>query len=176
APRDVYFEELKGQKRKDELKHLFVGSGSFMNAPENSVNTLIVDEAPRLTEKTGLLKMGDNQIREILKTSISSIFFIDEDQRVSVQDYGESWVIETMAREMGMSVQKLALESQFRCNGSDGYLAWVDHALQIRETANYTLTSFDQDFEFKIFDDPKELQQLIFEKNKISTTATMVAG
>ncbi len=31
------------------------------------------------------------------------------------------------------------LSSQFRCNGSDGYLAWLDHTLQIRDTANATL-------------------------------------
>jgi uncharacterized protein len=31
------------------------------------------------------------------------------------------------------------LESQFRCNGSGGYLAWLDDVLQIRETANSDL-------------------------------------
>ena len=39
-----------------ELKSLFVGSGTFINAPENVINTLIIDEAHRLTEKTGFLK------------------------------------------------------------------------------------------------------------------------
>lgn len=28
------------------------------------------------------------------------------------------------------------LESQFLSNGSDGYLAWLDWFLQVRETAN----------------------------------------
>ena len=53
APRDVYFDKLRGQKRMSELKSLFVGSGSFMNAPKNTIDTLIIDEAHRLTEKTG---------------------------------------------------------------------------------------------------------------------------
>lgn len=176
APRDVYFEKLRGQKRMTELKSLFVGSGTFINAPENVINTLIIDEAHRLTEKTGFLKRGDNQIKEILKSSLSSVFFIDEDQRVSVDDYGEIYVIEELAKELGITVHKQKLESQFRCNGSDGYLAWVDHILQIKETANYDLSSLDYEFDFKVFDDPKKLQEAIYEKNEINNKARLVAG
>ena len=42
--------------------------------------------------------------------------------------------------------------SQFRCNGSDGYLAWLDYVLQIRDTANLTLDNIDYDF--VVEDDP----------------------
>ena len=34
---------------------------------------------------------------------------------------------------------EIDFESQFRCNSSDGYLAWIDRLLQVRETANSTL-------------------------------------
>jgi uncharacterized protein len=63
----------------------------------------------------------------------------------------------------------------FRCNGSDGYLAWIDHILQIRETAN---TTFDKDFDydFRIVDSPNELRDLIIEKNKINNRARLLAG
>ncbi|WKV11267.1 DUF2075 domain-containing protein [Marivirga harenae] len=176
APRDVYFDKLSGDKTKAELKSLFVGSGTFINAPKNIINTLIVDEAHRLTEKTGFLKRGENQIKEILNSSLSSVFFIDEDQKVSVDDYGESYVIEQFCKELGINVHKLKLESQFRCNGSDGYLAWVDNVLQIRETANFDLKSLDYEFDFKVFDDPVELRDAIFEKNKINNRARMVSG
>ena len=56
----------------------------------------------------------------------------------------------------------MKLESQFRCNGSDGYLAWVDQLLEIRETANRT-PGFDYDF--RVFDDPNELRKAIRERN-----------
>lgn len=174
APRDVYFEKLKGQKRMNELKSLFVGSGSFINAPKNVVNTLIVDEAHRLTERTGFLRMGDNQIKEILNSSLSSVFFIDEDQRVSVEDYGEINIIEDLANELGITVHKRKLESQFRCNGSDGYLAWLDNVLQIKPTANYDVSSLG--FDFKVFDDPKTLQEIIYKKNEVNNKARLVAG
>lgn len=174
APRDVYFQKLVGDKKKVELKQLFVGSGSFMNTPPNAFNTLIVDEAHRLTEKTGFLKMGKNQVEEILDASLFSVFFIDENQRVHIEDYGEIGIIEQFAQEKGIKVHRLELESQFRCNGSDGYLAWIDNVLQIRETANENLE--DTEYEFKVVDTPKELQDIIYEKNKINNKARIVAG
>ncbi|AJH14532.1 DNA/RNA helicase domain-containing protein [Myroides profundi] len=175
APRDVYFHKLVGDKKKVELKQLFVGSGSFMNTPPNVFNALIVDEAHRLTEKTGFLRQGKNQIQEILESSLFSIFFIDENQRVHIDDYGDIAIIEQFAKERGINIHRLSLESQFRCNGSDGYLAWVDHALQIRETANTTLK--DIVYDFKVLDDPLELQELIYKRNiETNNRARLVAG
>lgn len=174
APRDVYFEKLSRDKKKIELKQLFVGSGSFMQTPANSFNTLIIDEAHRLTEKTGFYRMGNNQVEEILDAAHCSIFFIDENQRVSLEDYGEIAVIEEFANKKGINVHRLALESQFRCNGSDGYLAWLDNTLQIRETANTTLDGLDYDF--RVMDSPDQLRDLIYEKNKINNKARIVAG
>jgi len=174
APRDVYFEKLSRDKKKIELKQLFVGSGSFMQTPANSFNTLIVDEAHRLTEKTGFYRMGNNQVEEILDAAHCSIFFIDENQRVSLEDYGEIAVIEEFANKKGITVHRLSLESQFRCNGSDGYLAWLDNTLQIRETANTTLDGLDYDF--RVMDSPDQLRDLIYERNKINNKARIVAG
>jgi len=176
APREVYFDKLSPDRRKPELKNLFVSSGSFMSAPKNSVAALIVDEAHRLTERTGFLKMGDNQVKEIISTATFSAFFIDEDQRVHISDYAESRIIEEWAHRLGAKVQKLSLASQFRCAGSDGYLAWLDNLLQIRETANESLPSSGIKYELKVFDSPAELRDVIYEKNKINNKARLVAG
>ena len=66
------------------------------------------------------------------------------------------------------------MQSQFRCNGSDGYLAWLDDVLGIRETANYNLDGID--FDFKVFDKPEEVRDLIFEKNKMNNRSRILAG
>ena len=176
APRDVYFEKLKGARRMTELKNLFVGSGTFINAPKNAIDSLIVDEAHRLTEKTGFLMRGVNQIREILNSSTFSVFFIDENQRVAVKDYGTISQIEMQASRLGISIHKMNLQSQFRCNGSDGYLAWIDNTLQINQTANSNLASSEQEYDFKIFNDPNELKEEIFKKNVKNNKARLVAG
>lgn len=175
APREVYFDKLQGERKMSELKNFFVGSGTFIKVAQNTIQTLIVDEAHRLTERTGFLKMGDNQIKEIINASVFSIFFIDEDQRVHIDDYGETKLIEKFAIGAGATVHKMSLSSQFRCNGSDGYLAWLDDVLQIRDTANTTFSS-DFEYEFKVIGSPTELRDIIFEKNKINNKARLVAG
>lgn len=176
APRDVFLEKLRGTKKMVELRSLFLGSGSFTRVPENAINTLIVDEAHRLMKKNRYDDQSYDQIQELLKASVSSVFFIDEDQRVSTADYGEIYLIEKFAQELGINVHKLKLESQFRCNGSDGYLAWLDHILQIKKTANYDLNSLDYEFDFKVFDNAKALQDEIYSKNKLNNKARLVAG
>lgn len=175
APRAVFEAKLTGSMKKSEISNMFTGSGSFVNAKRNTFDTLIVDEAHRLNAKSGMFKnLGENQILEIIDASKFSIFFIDEDQRIAWDDIGEKSKIVEIAERLGAKVQTLKLESQFRCNGSDGYLAWLDNTLQIKETANKTLDGIDYDF--KVVDSPVELQKLIFEKNKVNNRSRMVAG
>ncbi|MDN4165067.1 DUF2075 domain-containing protein [Cytophagales bacterium LB-30] len=176
APREVYFDKLRGEKKITELKNLFVGSGTFINAAKSSISALIVDEAHRLTKETGFLKMGDDQIKEIIQAAMFSIFFIDEDQRVHMDDYGEIYTIQEIAKKENANIHHMELTSQFRCNGSDGYLAWLDNTLQIRETANTEFISKEFEFDFKILKTPSELRDLIFEKNKLNNKARLVAG
>ncbi len=176
APREVYFNKLGGFRKMAELKNLFVSSGAFMKTPRNTIPALIVDEAHRLTEKTGFLKMGNNQIREIIDSSLFSVFFIDEDQRVHINDYGECRLIEKFAKMAGARVTKMDLPSQFRCGGSDGYLSWLDQMLQIRQTANETFRSKDFNYDFRVINSPVELRDLIMAQNKENNRARLVAG
>lgn len=175
APRTVYESKLKGSFKKSEISNFFSGSGSFTNSEHNIYDALIVDEAHRLNAKSGMfMNLGENQIKEIIESSKFSVFFIDEDQKVAIHDIGEVDEIKKWALVHGAGITELELTSQFRCNGSDGYLAWLDNALQIRETANYQLN--DSEYEFKVFDNPSELRDLIFEKNLINNKSRLVAG
>ena len=174
APRLVFESMLTKTFRRTEFSNLFSGTGSFVDADANDFDILIVDEAHRLTEKSNFFGKGDNQIKEIINASKFSIFFIDEDQKVTLNDIGEKGEIRKFAEQQGAKVTEMSLESQFRCNGSDGYLSWLDNTLQIRETANIILD--DSDYEFCIFDDPQKLHDFIIEKNKEKNKARMVAG
>lgn len=174
APRAVYESMLTGTLRKTEFTNFFSGSGSYILTDENIFDVLIVDEAHRLNERSGMFKnQGENQIKEIIEAAKFSIFFIDEDQKVTWHDIGEKEEIEKWAIKSGATAHSLELASQFRCNGSDGYLAWLDDVLQIRETANATL---DVGYDFQIVDSPTKLRDIIFEKNKEKNKARIVAG
>jgi DUF2075 family protein len=153
---------------------LFSGSGSYVDTPKDTFDFLVIDEAHRLNEKSGLYgNLGENQIKELINAAKCSIFFVDEDQRVTLNDIGNTALIESFAKERGASVERYALSSQFRCSGSDGYMAWLDHSLGIRETANTQLST--REYEFKVFDCPHALHQAITEKNS-TNRARVVAG
>ena len=176
APRAVYENKLTGSLKKSVISNLFSGSGAFIgNGKQNAFDTLIVDEAHRLNEKSGLYaNLGENQVKELINASKCTVFFIDEDQRVTLNDIGTLDEVRKWADDLDAEVVEMKLSSQFRCNGSDGYLAWLDHMLQIRETANTTLE--DVDYDFKVFDNPNELRKAIEDKNKVNNKSRMVAG
>lgn len=175
APREVYQVKLTGKFTKTRIANLFSSSGSFYNIEPNTFDSLIVDEAHRLNARSGLFNhLGDNQVKELINAAKLSVFFIDEDQRVTLNDIGKKTEIIKWADLIGAKVQNLELASQFRCNGSDGYLAWLDNILQIRETANESLE--DVNYDFQVLDSPELIHQEIISKNKINNKARMLAG
>lgn len=175
APRRVYESKLTGRFSKSHITNLFKNSGAYVHTVPDSIDCLIVDEAHRLNEKSGLYQnQGENQIKEIIWTANFSIFFLDQDQRVTLKDIGEREEIRRWAAHAGANVTELKLESQFRCNGSEGYLSWVNNTLGIEETANTTLE--DVDYDFRVFESPNELWKRIAELNQERNKARVVAG
>ena len=174
APRKVYEAKLAGTMTKTKFSNMFSGSGSFVDSERDTFDFLIVDEAHRLNEKGGLYSnIGENQVKELINASKCTVFFIDEDQRVTLKDIGSLAMIEGFAKDRGASIERYTLASQFRCSGSDGYLAWLDQTLGIRETANTQLSNIEYDF--RVFDSPDALHQAIIEKNS-ANRARVVAG
>ena len=175
APRSVYKSKLTGSMKRSLFDSLFVGSGTFTTTAANTFDALIVDEAHRLNAKSGMFKhLGENQIKEIIDSARCSIFFLDEDQQVSVDDIGSEEEIQKWATHHSATVHTLDLVSQFRCNGSDGYMAWLDNVLEIRANANPTLDGIDYDF--RVMGTADELQELILMKNQERNRARLVAG
>lgn len=174
APRNVYAKKLTGHK-KSSINNMFKGSGSYVDAEKNIVDVLICDEAHRLNDKSGMFhNLGENQIKEIIDASLCSVFFIDESQRVTLSDIGTVAEIQKWADKEESEIIEMELLSQFRCNGSDGYLAWLDEVLEIRETANIDMK--DIDYDIRIVDSPNKVRDLIIECNKTSNRARMLAG
>lgn len=178
APRYTFSESLIKGKGYSlfYLKGLFKGSGSFINTAGNTYDCILVDEAHRLNLKSGLYSnQGENQIKEIINASKISVFFIDEDQIVTLKDIGRIEEIKRVAEELGSIVHEpvIKLTSQFRCNGSDGYLSFLDDVLEIRKTANRSFETTDYDFE--IFDSPSQMREALRAKNT-NNRARMIAG
>ena len=160
APREVYRKKLtEGKYRKAYIDNLFKGSGSFTEAISDDFDCLIVDEAHRLNEKSGMFQnLGENQVKEIINAT---------------KDIGSTNEIKKWCRFFDAQVYEDTLISQFRCNGSDSYLSWIDNVLEINPEAT---DEFDCDYDIRICDTPEEVRQLILEKNKINNKSRMVAG
>ncbi|MFC4277127.1 DUF2075 domain-containing protein [Achromobacter aloeverae] len=174
APREVYQARLTGTITKTRFSNLFSGSGRFIDVAANTYDFLIVDEAHRLNEKSGLYaNLGENQVKELIGASACTAFFIDEDQRVALSDIGTKQRIRAYAQDKGARVEEYELASQFRCGGSDGYLAWLDDVLGIRDTANPQLDTAEYDF--RVFDTPQALHDAICARNN-GNRARVVAG
>ncbi len=176
APRNVYKKKLKGTKLKSSTDNMFKGTGIYTETENNMIDTILVDEAHRLNAKSGMFQnLGENQIKEIIHAAKCSVFFIDESQRVTLSDIGSIQEIEGWAMKAGAEIHRMELLSQFRCNGSDGYLAWLDNTLGIRETANFTME--DIDYDFRVIDSPTLMREMIIERNQSSNNrARILAG
>lgn len=161
---------------------MFKGSGSYVNCPQNAFDCLIADEAHRLNEKSGMYRnKGENQIKEIIAAAKVSVFFIDEDQIVTTSDIGSVDEIKKWARKCGSQLFRLEggedtlkLTSQFRCNGSEGYISFLNDVLEISSTANHD--GFDGDYEIRVYEDVCQMREDLRQKNLINNKARMVAG
>lgn len=178
APREVYLKKMQGAlpaRTRGIVSNLFKGSGSYTMTPTSALDTLLADEAHRLNDKSGMFhNNGVNQVKEIIHAAKCSVFFIDESQKVTLRDIGTIDEIVKWAKEEHSEVSEMELTSQFRCNGSDGYLAWLDDTLAIRETAHHDLSGIDYDF--RVFDTPDEVFSLVKGKNKETNRSRMLAG
>jgi DUF2075 family protein len=175
APRHVYSKLLqRGNRSKAYIKNLFIGPGGFHQHTGTPLDALVIDEAHRLNAKSGLYgNLGENQIKELIAASRFSIFFIDETQRVTIKDIGSASDIRAFAQAAGAHIHEADLFSQFRMNGSDNYLDWLDDTLGIRPAPDPIV---DLDYDFRIFDDPHALSAAIAEKNAAAGKARIVAG
>lgn len=102
---------------------------------------------------------GQNQVMECINSSLLLIFLIDENQRITTKDIGSIAEIKHWANELGSRVimnEENTLVLQFRCNGSDLYIQFLNNLLQIGESVDIDLEELN--FDIEVFDDPNEMR------------------
>ncbi len=180
APRQAFLSILSGNKAENivEISQLFRSPFGLSQVPANAYDCLIVDEAHRLVKKMYGDWNGENQVKECINASLLTIFMLDEDQAVTTKDIGSVQEISKWCKALGSTIimrEETKLVSQFRCNGSDAYIQFIDHLLQRgEETLPVSLSELNYDF--RIFDDPVKMRDALREKNEIDNKARMVAG
>ncbi len=177
AQRKIYQYIIKKNNMDKNIKENIKSSSSYVKAIENENDILIIDEAHRLKEKSGMFNnIGENQTKEIINASKFSIFFIDDAQRVAMEDKGGREDIIEKAKEQNAVIEEYELTSQFRCLGSASYVSWVEDVLQMKNTANHDGFDDDLHYDIRVVDNPNEMRKIIRIKNRKNNASRIVAG
>ena len=180
APRQAFLSILSQNKAENiaEISQLFRSPFGLSQVPANSYDCLIVDEAHRLVKKMYGDWHGENQVKECIQASLLTVFMLDEDQAVTTKDIGSVQEITRWCMELGSTIimrEETKLTSQFRCNGSDAYIQFIDNLLQ-RNQERISVPLSELNYDFRIFDDASTMRAALREKNAIDNKARMVAG
>ncbi len=155
---------------------------SYINAPKNAVDVLLADESHRLrTTSNSRFTRKENrsnipQVEELINVSKVPVFFIDDKQNVRAGEIGSSSYIKENATRLGCEIFEYNLDIQFRCQGSDKFVKWVESTLGVRKTTQ-VLWNPKNEFVFKIASSPQELYSWIKKHNEEEpNSARLVAG
>ena len=167
---------------KPATRMLFQNVTSYIpaSADENSVDVLLIDEAHRIQKSPNHQYMQPHQrtnlpqVDTIIRSAKVTVFFIDDRQAIRGVEIGSAEMIREAAERWNASVDECELKSQFRCNGSDNYLDWIEQVLYNKEVTSSFST---EDFDLQLFDDPQEMYNRLVEQNeKPGQTARIMAG
>lgn len=176
APRKCYANLLaKGNAKKMvNLQKAIQSPWCLPNTIYNGLDVGIFDEAHRMQKKP-YRYLGNDMLEDAIKASKVSIFFVDDDQRITINDkYDVNSIIMYAKKENAVIHKPYELTSQFRCDGSDGYILFLNNLLEIKQTAN---TNFEfNNLKVKVFDDPNKMRDELRELNKINNKTRMIAG
>lgn len=176
APRKCYANLLaKGNAKKlINLQKAIQSPWCLPSTVYNGLDVGIYDEAHRMQRKPYQYH-GEDMLLDAIKAAKVSVFFVDEDQRITVNDrYDVNTIVEYAKKEGAVVHKPYELSSQFRCDGSDGYISFLNHMLELKPTAN---TAFEfNNLSVRIFDDPNELREELRKKNAINNKSRMIAG
>ena len=180
APREAFLRLLtkSDAKKLVNIKQLFRSPFNLHKCAANDYDCLIIDEAHRLVKKMFQDWGGENQVKECISASLLSIFLLDEDQSVTTKDIGSISEIRHWCEVLGSRLiitDETKLVSQFRCNGSDAYIQFIDEMLQ-RNPESIAVDLSELNFDFKVFDNPNEMRDALRKKNEINNKSRMVAG
>lgn len=176
APRKCYAKLLsKGNAKKMiNLQKAIESPYVLPNIPFNGIDVGIFDEAHRMQKKP-YRYFGQDMLDDAIKAAKVSVFFVDDDQRITTKDeYDVDRIISYATKNDAVVHKPFELISQFRCDGSDGYINFVNNLLEIKKTAN-TKFEFNK-LDVRIYDDPNKLRDDLRKLNNINGKSRMIAG
>lgn len=169
--------------RHSPVEHLFTNTNAFMpyQCEENNFDVVLIDEAHRIQKSPNTQYMKAYQRTElsmvdmIIRAAKICVMFIDDKQAIRSLEIGSEEMIRESAEKFGAEVDSVELKSQFRCNGSDNYLDWLEQVLYNRPV---TARVDAREFDLRFFETPQEVYDAIRGKcdANLKMTARLMAG
>ena len=168
-------------KRAPRVQRLFQYFNSFIAAEPNGLDALILDEAHRIRETSASRwtraehRSGRPQIAELLDAARVPVFLLDEFQVVRPGEQGTVREIEKHAADKGIDVEKIDLDAQFRCGGSEEFVLWVKRLLGLEPGGPIPWIG-DPHFDVEVVDSPHEMEHLLERRLEKGYSARIAAG
>lgn len=179
TPKALFSEILvDNDYKKSAISNLFKSMAAFSRSSEFDYDCIIVDESHRaFTWKFGYgVKKSVDMIDKIFYASRVNVFFIDEQQKVTKDDYLTIDKIKQYAKKYNSEVietEELVLNSQFRVTGGINYINFIDTFLGYENI----LHKYDsKNYDFKVFDTPTKMWEEIKIKQKQYKNTRLLAG
>ena len=168
--------------RSPATQRLFKYFNDFMAADKNGLDVLILDEAHRIREtsvsrwtRREFRSQARPQIDELIAAARVPVFLLDENQVVRPGELGTIQEIEAYAQQLGLDVQRVDLDAQFRCGGSQTYVRWVESFLGLSADQSGAWEG-DANFDLLAIDSPAEMQAFLQARLDEGYSARMTAG
>lgn len=179
------------QSLRKTLKKVFskvsgLNSGMVLSPHEvvgKNFDLLVVDESHRLRRRKNLsmyrsfdennkklgLGIDGTELDWILKSSKMQVFFYDESQTIKPTDIDHKYFMEKIGKNL---VFKYRLNSQLRVKGGEDYIEYIQNLL---ESKNSEFKKFEE-YDFRFFENFKELREEISKREKEYSLSRIVAG
>jgi hypothetical protein len=166
-----------------DLASLVRFTDQFWEAPEDSVELLIIDEAHRIRERSvprvpAAQRPKISQLEELVRAARVTLLFMDKNQIIEPVETGDPEQVETLCHQLGIRFSRHVLRTQFRCDGSDEYLRWADRLLGLREEDEDApiLLRSPNTFDFGVLDSPREVLDWIQARNAAEPNSARLAA
>ena len=167
--------------RAPQVQKMFSYFNSFMASEANSLDVLICDEAHRIRETSANrytkaeFRTGNPQLHELLDVARVPVFLLDANQVVRKGETGTPEYIEMEALARGLKTIRVDLDGQFRCGGSKLYENWISGMLRLQDEKDF-IWEPDSNFHVELVESPKEMEELLSQKNAEGYKARITAG
>ena len=162
--------------------NLFRYFNSFSDTEPDTLDVLICDEAHRIRESSNnrftprAKRSKVPQVQELIEVARVPVFLLDENQVVRPYEIGTVDAIETAAADHAQRTINVQLDGQFRCMGSEAYIAWVARLLGIADGGPVEWDPGADDYELVVASSPADAERWLAEHQSEEQSARLAAG